>query len=153
MCTLNAQGMQNVTVWCARAHAFKVTRAARRCAPYVSAANQLIAPLLCPQHPDALKVFMVGASSDCCDFAVAMTRRAEVAGVVSNAIELLGSWEPAQHVRERCCLYYMPAQPCNGCSSSCLATGRVVDAAGNTRCARALAALPAAVVVFDSFFQ
>ncbi len=44
-------------------------------------------------------MFMVGASSDHCDFAAAMTRRAEVAGVLCNSVEMLSSWEPSQHVR------------------------------------------------------
>lgn len=45
-------------------------------------------------------MFMVCAGSDGCDFAAAMPRGAEVATVLSNAIELLSGWEPVREERD-----------------------------------------------------
>ena len=63
------------------------------------ALNQLARAPVVSSVADALvKMFMVGASSDGCNFTAALPRSAEVAAAVRNAIELLGSWEPVQQV-------------------------------------------------------
>jgi hypothetical protein len=86
---LHARATENVDYWSAGAHAFKVNGGCSQpaCAPVaLRVADALV------------KMFMVGASSDGCNFAAALPRSAEVAAAVRNAIELLGSWEPVQQV-------------------------------------------------------
>jgi hypothetical protein len=88
---LHARATENVDYWSAGAHAFKVHGG--------GALNQLARAPVVSRVADALvKMFMVGASSDGCNFTAALPRSDEVAAAVRNAIELLGSWEPVQQV-------------------------------------------------------